>query len=72
MNGVYVNLKAEMARFGIKQIDLANLLKVREATISEKMNGKSVFDLDEAFKIKLAFFPNLSLDYLFSKEVVVA
>lgn len=71
MNSSYVNLKAEMARHGVKQIDIANLLEQREATISDKMNGKSVFDIDEAFKIKLAFFPNMSLDYLFSKEIAV-
>lgn len=71
MNTPYVNLKAEMTRYGIRQIDLANLLKVREATISDKINGKTSFDIDEAFAIKKAFFPNLSIDYLFSKDVMV-
>lgn len=66
-----MNLRAEMARYGIKQIDIAELLKVREATVSEKINGKSVFDIDEAFKIKKTFFPELSIDYLFSKDVAV-
>ncbi|MEK4283251.1 helix-turn-helix domain-containing protein [Ureibacillus sp. FSL K6-0165] len=64
----YPNLKAEMARYGVRQVDIANLLGVREGTVSDKMNGKSVFDIDEAFKIKMKFFPHLLLDYLFSKS----
>jgi len=61
----YPNLRAEMSRIGIKQIDIAKLLGVGEATISNKMKGKSKFDINEAFLIKKTFFPNLSLDYLF-------
>lgn len=68
----YSNLKAEMARRGVKQIEIAEFLNVREATISDKINGKSTFDIDEAFKIKLAFFPDLSLDYLFSREITIS
>lgn len=68
MNGAYANLKAEMARYGIKQQDIARLLNVREATISEKINGKTTFDIDEAFKIKYKFFPKLSLEYLFARN----
>lgn len=66
----YPNLRAEMSRNGIKQNDIARLLGVREATISEKMNGKSTFDIDEAFLIKRTFFPELSVDYLFSNNTV--
>lgn len=64
----YPNLRAEMSRLGIKQIDIAKLLEVREATISDKMNGKSNFDIDEAFLIKKTFFPDLTIDYLFSNN----
>ena len=62
----YPNLRAEMSRIGIKQADIAELLGIREVTVSKKMNGKSTFNIDEAFSIKKTFFPNLSLDYLFS------
>lgn len=62
----YPNLRAEMSRIGIKQADIAELLGVRGVTVSKKMNGKSTFNIDEAFLIKKTFFPNLSLDYLFS------
>ena len=59
------NLRAEMARIGIKQKDVAKLLGVSELTVSKKMSGKSSFTIDEAFLIKEKFFPDLSLDYLF-------
>lgn len=72
MYTAYVNLKAEMARRGIKQIELANLLDVREATISEKINGKYTFDIDEALKIKNAYFHSISIEYLFSKDTRMA
>lgn len=60
------NLRAEMSRIGIRQRDIAKLLGVSELTVSKKMNGKSSFTIDEAFLIQKTFFPNLSLDYLFS------
>lgn len=67
----YPNLRAEMSRIGIKQVDIAKLLGVGEATVSNKMKGKSTFDIDEAFLIRENFFPNLSLDYLFSDDTNV-
>ena len=62
------NLRAEMARKGLTMSDLADLLGVRHATISDKINGKFRFYYDEAVKIKNAFFPDLSLEYLFENE----
>jgi plasmid maintenance system antidote protein VapI len=65
---MYCNLKAEMARHGIKVKDIAELLNVRRATVSEKINGKYRFYCDEALKIKKAFFPNYSVEYLFESN----
>lgn len=65
---MYHNLKAEMARKGIKVKDIADLLKVRRATASDKINGKYRFYCDEAIKIKKTFFPDLSIDYLFQSK----
>lgn len=67
---MYSNLKAEMARNNIMIKDIANVLNVRYATVSDKINGKYRFYLDEAEKIKLHFFPNLPLEYLFQKDKV--
>jgi plasmid maintenance system antidote protein VapI len=64
---MYRNLEAEMARHGILKKDVAETLKVRHATVYDKMNGKSSFTLDEAFKIRNTYFPELAIEYLFEK-----
>ncbi|MEK3722263.1 MULTISPECIES: XRE family transcriptional regulator [Paenibacillus] len=64
---MYPNLDAEMARRGIKRKDLACLFKNRTATVSDKLNGKYPFLLDEAFRIKETYFPDMPLDYLFKQ-----
>lgn len=50
----------------LKQI--ADLLGVRIATVSDKINGKSNFTFDEALKIEKVFFPEYTLEYLFTKK----
>lgn len=71
MSKPYPNLEAEMARHGIKRSQIAELLDVRRGTISDKMNGKSRFDIDEAFAIKKTFFKDCPMDYLFDREATV-
>lgn len=61
------NLKAEMSRYGVRAKDFAELLGVREATISFKMRGLRSFSLEEAIKIKEVYFPHLDIEYLFRK-----
>lgn len=53
----------------LKQI--ADLLGVRIATVSDKINGKSNFTFDEALKIQKVFFPEYTLEYLFAKKELV-
>ena len=65
---MYPNLDAEMAREGLKRRDLAWIFNNRIATVSDKLNGKSPLLLDEAVKIRDAYFPNLTLDYLFERK----
>lgn len=72
VNGLYRNLRAEMARNNITIGDLAELLGVRYATVSDKINGKSRFYYDEAYKIKRCFFPGRDLEYLFDTEKCTA
>lgn len=62
------NLIAEMARIGINRNDLAKVTGLSYGTILKKVNGEYEFDMSEAKKIKLKFFPDLSLEYLFEKE----
>lgn len=65
---MYRNLEAEMARNRLTRKDISNLLNVRYATVIEKLNGKYSFKLEEAFKIKQTFFPDLTVEYLFQLE----
>lgn len=62
------NLKAEMARSGIKPAQIAELLERRYATIIDKLNGHYDFTFNEALKIKQKFFPGCDLEYLFEND----
>ncbi|MBO1513225.1 XRE family transcriptional regulator [Metabacillus bambusae] len=65
---MYPNLDAEMARRGLKRKDLACMFRDRAATVSDKLNGKSPFLLDEVFRIKENFFPECDIEYLFDTK----
>jgi predicted transcriptional regulator len=65
---MYKNLEAEMVRKGITRKDIAHLLKVRYATVSWKLSGKSRLYYDEALKIKNTFFPEFTIEYLFETK----
>ena len=65
---MYENLKIEMTRQDISQRELAALLNVHENTIKNKLDGKSSFTIEEAFKIKMAKFPQCELKYLFKNN----
>ena len=61
---MYPNLRAEMARQKITLTQLADILGVRVATISAKINGKSKFNFDECFEVKKALKTDLTLEKL--------
>ncbi|MEK5414467.1 hypothetical protein [Paenibacillus sp. FSL L8-0708] len=63
---MFWNLRAEMARKAVFFGDLAKALNIRNATVSDKINGKSRFYIDEAITIRDEFFPDHSIEYLFS------
>ena len=46
---MYRNLKAELVRHNISNIDIAKRLGITEGTASLKVNGKTKISLDEAF-----------------------
>lgn len=64
---MYSNLKAEMRRYNVTQRQIALLLNCREATVSDKLNGKSELSYDDAMRIKKTFFPMFEAEYLFFK-----
>lgn len=63
-----LNLKGEMAKRNIKVEDIANELNIHRNSASNKINGDTSFSIEEAVKIKDAYFPDLSLKYLFAKS----
>lgn len=63
-----MNLRAEMARRGVKPKHLALLLELRLATIYDKLNGKYAFTFDEALMIKNEYFPDSNIEFLFESS----
>lgn len=60
------NLKAEMKRKHISRQDIADLLGMTYRSICNRFK-KTDWRLTECIKIKESFFPEFSLDYLFTK-----
>ncbi len=82
----YPNLEAELARAGIKQKEVANLLKRNPATINTWLRGEEAeeergeedgkrkgggFTVEDCKKLRDKFFPGMSLDYLFADKPIV-
>lgn len=59
------NLKAEIARHGVKQQDIANHLNCSLRSVNGKINGDISFSLAEALSIKKEFFPDVAFDELY-------
>lgn len=59
------NLRAEMLRYGITSADLSRAAKRTERSIRLKISGKNAFTIREGIAIRDAFFPGMSLEYLF-------
>lgn len=65
---MYPNLSAEMSRLGIEQKGLAKYIEKGKDAVSLKMNGKRIWLLEEAKKIKKTFFADLTIEYLFATK----
>ena len=65
---MYINLKIEMLKSGIKIKDIALHLGIHRNTVEYKIRGKGCFDIVEATKIRDKFFEGLTLDYLFARQ----
>lgn len=66
---LYKNLRAEMARNGIKKREVQEMLKISNATYYSKMNGITEFKLSEVERILDLFErksgKTYSIEYLF-------
>lgn len=60
----YMNLKAEMSRHGVTQLNAADLLDMTSNNFSMKIREKVPFTVEEMKKLRDAFFPAAHLDYL--------
>lgn len=65
---MFKNLKAEMARSGKTNEDLAKVTGIDKASISNKRNGKTEWTRREMYSIKTELFPECCIDYLFATE----
>lgn len=62
------NLEAEMKRNKISRSDIANLLGLSYRTIHSRFNDESEWGCAECVEVRDAYFPNMTLDYLFETE----
>ena len=61
----YDNLLAEMKRSHKRQKDLSDLLNKNPSNVYRMLHQKSKVTLDEAFKVRDEWFPELTIEYLF-------
>ena len=64
----FPNLRAELARTGIANYELADKLGMCHSTISHKMLGKRPFTLEEAVRIKQVLGTDIPIEELFSND----
>ena len=62
------NLIAEMARFGVKNKDLSDLLSCTDKTIKNKLTGETEFTVKEALAVRDTYFPGMRISYLFAEQ----
>ena len=66
---MYENVKAEMARKDLTIKDIAKGIGMNRDTLSRKLSGRSCLNLDEAFAIQKAYFPDIPIRVLFKENV---
>lgn len=65
-----VNLMAEMSRFGVSIVDLADLLGRERRAIKNRLSGVVDITGDEIALIRDRYFPSCALDYLLSENPI--
>ena len=61
----YPNLAAEMARKGIVNKDIAEVLGMSTEVTRKRLVGETPISISDAIKIRDVLFPTLMVDYLF-------
>lgn len=65
------NLRAEMARAGISQKELADTIGRSLNWVESRLQDKATFPVADAILVKKTYFPELSIEYLFAEEPVL-
>lgn len=64
----YFILKREMEKRHITVQSIAELLRLRLGRVESRLNGRDNFSIEEAVRIRDAFFPDMEIGFLFGKE----
>ncbi len=62
------NLKAEMARYGVTEKNIQEVLECSLNTVRNKLSGVTEFSFPECIKIRNKFFEGYKLEYLFAQD----
>jgi plasmid maintenance system antidote protein VapI len=65
---MFPNIRAEMARKGLKINSMAEVLEINDRTLGNKLAGKTEFTWTEVSQIRKRFFPSCSIEYLFDQD----
>ena len=68
---MFPNLKAEMARLGLKVEQVAEGVGKKKEWLENRLSGKSGLPIDVAFTIRDKFFKNVDFTYLFSQTAII-
>lgn len=66
---MYMNLKAEMVRHGVRDVDIAERIGISDRAFRNKISGRSEFGVKQAIQIRNRFFPDLDVEYLFRDDL---
>lgn len=64
----FAALKAEMARRNLKGADIAETLSISRKSAYNKINGRTDFTLKQTIRVRDAYFPGMTIDYLFGDK----
>lgn len=57
-----------MARRGLSVSDISRVIGKTDRSARDKISGRYTFSIDEAKKVRDAFFSGMDLDFLFSQS----
>lgn len=64
----YFVLQREMVKRHISMQSIAELLRIRRSKVANRLRGGSNFSIEEAVRIRDAFFPDMEIGLLFDKD----